>query len=692
MFSLGVDTGGTFTDFVLFEHSGAQIVTFKLRSTPADPGEAVERGLERLARDHGVTGATLERFIFGTTVATNAVLESAGAATALVTTKGTRDVLEIQRQWRQRLFDLYLTKPEPLVPRRRRLELDERIDAQGNVVVPLEECDLDALVDQLADMPVETVAVCLLFSFLDPQHEIRTANAIRERLPHLRVTVSADICPEFREYERTATTVMNAYTMPGIEALASRLIAALARFGFAGAFSIIQSNGGVMSPEKARTHPVHTLLSGPAAGVVAAAGIGRITEVQRLLGFDVGGTSTDISLVEDGEVALSAEGGIAGYPVKVPQVRVHTIGAGGGSIARAELGLLKVGPQSAGAIPGPAAYGRGGTHPTGTDAAVVLNYIDPDYFLGGEISLDPAAARKAIDDHVALPFDLETSAAALAIFQVQVANIVAGIRKVTVEVGTDPRDYALMPFGGAGGLYAGAVAEEAGMSRILLPPHASVLSALGMLMTDIRHDRSRTRLLSLVDATRKTLSLVFHDIMAEAAGEVDSENSEPDRTRYAFSCDMRYEGQAYEINVPLETAREVPDVDPDALRAAFDAAHERLYGQCSPSEPVEIVNFRVGVIVQVDHVALPTLPSKGNPQPSRHRPVLFPQTKDWTDCPVYDRSGLGPGAEIAGPAIIEDSGTSIPLLSGHKARVDRIGAILVDVPHKPLGPLTGARS
>lgn len=687
MFSLGVDTGGTFTDFVLFDHANANIVTFKLPSTPADPGAAVEHGLARLARDHGVTGGNLQRLIFGTTVATNAVLEGDGAATALVATRGTRDVLEIQRQWRQRLFDLYLTKPEPLVPRRHRLELDERIDAHGNVLVPLRDRDLETLVDQLADMPVETVAISLLFSFLSAGHERRTAAAIRKRLPHLHVTVSSDICPEFREYERTTTTVMNAYTMPRIEALADRLNAALEAFGFAGAFSMIQSNGGVMSLQKARTHPVHTLLSGPAAGVVAAAGIGRVAGIERLLGFDVGGTSTDISLVEDGQVGLSAEGGIAGYPVKVPQVRVHTIGAGGGSIARPELGLLKVGPQSAGAMPGPAAYGRGGTQPTGTDAAVVLGYIDPGYFLGGEISLDPQAARRAIDEHVAQPLGLETGAAALAVFQVQVANIVAGIRKVTVEVGMDPRDYALMPFGGAGGLYAGAVAEAAGMSRILLPPHASVLSALGMLMTDIRHDRSRTRILSLAGTTRKALTTQFQEILAEAVRELDRERVGSEPLRYEFSCDMRYVGQAYEINVPVATGNDVPDVDPDALRVGFDAAHERLYGQSSPSEPVEIVNFRVGVIAEVDHIALPPLSATDAAQPARRRPVLLPLETDWIDCPVYDRADLGAGAEITGPAIIEDQGTSIPLLPGHTARVERYGAILVDVLNQT--PATG---
>jgi len=685
MFSLGVDTGGTFTDFVLFDHERADIATFKVRSTPHDPGEAVETGLQKLVDDHGLDAETLERFVFGTTVATNAVLEGRGAHTALIATKGTRDVLEIQRQWRHRLFDLYLTKPEPLVPRRHRLELDERIDAKGDVLKILADAEIDRIVERLADLPVEAVAISLLFSFLAPEHERRVAEAIAERLPDLHVTVSSDVCPEFREYERTATTVMNAYTMPKIQGLAARLDEALRKFGFAGAFSIIQSNGGIMSLTKARSHPVNTLLSGPAAGVVAAAGIGRLCDAPDILGFDVGGTSTDISLIEGGRVGLSAEGGIGGYPVKVPQVRVHTIGSGGGSIARPELGLLKVGPTSAGADPGPACYGRGGDEPTGTDAAVLLGYIDPDYFLGGEIALDGDAARRAVEDKVAAPLDLDLDEAALAIARVQVANIVTGIRKISVEAGKDPRDFALMPFGGAGGLYACAVAREAGIGRVLLPPHASVLSALGMLMTDIRQDRVRTRLTPLATATGDDIATDFRDLIDESARDMSREGRGASGLVYELSCDMRYEGQAYEIPVEIAGAATggdtLPEISPKTLRTGFDEAHARLYGQSSPQEPVEIVNYRIGAIVRVDHIALPEIGHTAEATPARRRPVLFSVHDGWVDCPIFDRATLGSGARIAGPAVIEDTGTSIPLPPGHVAQVDAHGAIRVDISH-----------
>jgi N-methylhydantoinase A len=680
MVSIGVDTGGTFTDVVLHRPGTGGISTFKVPSTPDDPGAAVEHGLERLAREHGVRGPDIERFIFGTTVATNAVLEQRGAPTALVATRGTRDVLEIQRQWRRRLFDLELVKPAPLAARRHRIEAAERVDAQGEVLTPLTEAEIDRLVAELGRMPVEAVAVSLLFSFLRPEHERAIAEAVRARLPGLHVTVSSEICPEFREYERTATTAMNAYTMPKIRALAERLEAALGRAGFRGVFSIVQSNGGVMTLEKARTHPVNTLLSGPAAGVVAAARIGRLSGAERVLAFDVGGTSTDIALVERGEVQLSAEGGIGGHPVKVPQVRIHTIGAGGGSIARPELGLLKVGPASAGARPGPVGYGLGGTEPTGTDAALALGLIDPGGLLGGEMRLDRAAARNAIAERVAGPLGLEPDRAAHAILQVQVANIVAGIRKVSVEAGEDPRDFALMPFGGAGGVYAGAVAEELGIARILLPPHGGVLSALGMLMTDIRHDKVLTRLAPLDALDPAEAEAVFDSLVAEADAELSRDRVAPGRVEHEFACDMRYSGQAYEIKVTLPGSGARPRFDAAALRAAFDAAHERLYGQASPGEPVEVVNYRVGAIGRVDAIALPErAPGPATPPPPRgHRPVYLSPERGWHDCPVWARDDLAPGAAIAGPAAIEDSGASLFLHERHAARVDRHGIIAVE--------------
>jgi N-methylhydantoinase A len=683
MYYLGVDTGGTFTDFALFDTRTRKLSTFKIRSMPNDPASAVQTGLQRLRTEFGVEAALIGRFIFGTTVGTNAVLEKKGAEVALLTTKGTRDVLEIQRQWRRRLFDLYLEKPQALAKRQHRIEVNERVLSSGDVLTPLHDQEIERIIEALRSLPVDSVAICFLFSFLRPEHEQALASAIRAALPNLHVTASSEVSPEFREYERTATTVMNAYTAPKIETLARRLEEVLQEEGFAGIFGIIQSNGGIMSLSRARSHSVNTLLSGPAGGVVGAAAVAGYSNVKNILGFDVGGTSTDIALVEDGKVRLTPDGGIAGYPVKVPQVGVHTIGAGGGSIAKPVLGMLKVGPQSAGAYPGPACYGFGGVEPTGTDAAVTLGYIDPDYFVGGEIKLDREAARAAISKKVSSELNLETDTAALAILDVQVANIVAGIRKVSVEAGKDPREFDLLPFGGAGGLYAGLVAEEAGMETILLPRYPSVLSALGMLMTDVRHDVVLTRMGRLDQLETKDIRDAFAGLKKRGMESLSKDGLSGGKIEFAPSCDMRYVGQAYEINVAIRNSDlESEHLNPSALLQAFHAEHQKLYGQCSPKEPVEIVSYRVGAINVVDKAVLaaPETRRQGVPIPRAHRKILLDRKTGWHECPVFDRSTLTANDSIPGPAIIEDRGSCFVLRALHVLNVDEIGNIFVTVP------------
>ena len=682
MYYLGVDTGGTFTDFALFDTRTRHLTTFKIRSVPSDPASAVQTGLRRLRKEFGVDAASIERFIFGTTVGTNAVLEKKGANVALLTTKGTRDVLEIQRQWRRRLFDLYLEKPQTLVERRHRIEVDERVASSGEVLKPLDAAEVKRSIEAVRSLAVDSVAICFLFSFLRPEHEQTLASAIRAALPNLHVTASSEVSPEFREYERTATTVMNAYTAPKIEVLARRLEEVLRQEGFAGVSGIIQSNGGVMSLARARSHAVNTLLSGPAGGVVGAAAVASYSNVKNILGFDVGGTSTDITLVEGGEVRLSPDGGIGGYPVKIPQVGVHTIGAGGGSIANPVLGMLKVGPQSAGAYPGPACYGLGGVEPTGTDAAVVLGFIDPDYFVGGEIKLDLNAARAAIEKKVSAQLNLDADTAALAILDVQVATIVAGIRKVSVEAGKDPREFSLLPFGGAGGIYAGLVAEEAGMETILLPRYPSVLSALGMLMTDVRHDVVLTRISRLDKLAAQDIRDAFAALKERGVESLKKDGLSEGKVEFMLSCDMRYVGQAYEINVPIRaTDLENEHLSPSDLLNTFHAEHQKLYGQCSPKEPVEIVSYRVGAINIVDKAVLapPNPRGQGAPKPRAHRKMLFDGKVGWEDCPVFDRSTLAASDRIAGPAVIEDRGSCFVLRTGHVLNVDEIGNIFVAV-------------
>ena len=682
MYYLGVDTGGTFTDFALFSTATRQLTTFKMRSVPSDPASAVQAGLQRLRKEFGVETASITRFIFGTTVATNAVLEKKGATVALLATKGTRDVLEIQRQWRRRLFDLYLEKPQTLAERRHRIEVEERVLSSGEVLTPLSQTEIEKIIEELRVSDVDSVAICFLFSFLRPEHEQTLASAIRSALPKLHVTASSEVSPEFREYERTATTVMNAYTAPKIGTLAGRLEQVLREEGFAGVFGIIQSNGGIMSLARARSHAVNTLLSGPAGGVVGAAAVAGYSNVKDILGFDVGGTSTDIALVEGGEVRLSPDGGIGGYPVKIPQVGVHTIGAGGGSIARPVLGMLKVGPQSAGAYPGPVCYDLGGTEPTGTDAAVMLGYIDPDYFVGGEFKLDLAAARSAIEKNVSSRLSLNADASALAILDVQVATIVAGIRKVSVEAGKDPREFTLLPFGGAGGIYAGLVAEEADMETILLPRYPSVLSALGMLMTDVRHDVVLTKISRLDSLISEDIEEVFLSLQERGEESLRKDGLSEGKIEFALSCDMRYFGQAYEINVSVQRDDLENEANCAILLETFHAEHQKLYGQCSPKEPVEIVSYRVGAINIVEKAILtaPQRRTQGTLEPRAHRKILLDSKAGWQECPIFDRSALSANDRIAGPAIIEDRGSCFVLRSLHILNVDEIGNIFVTVP------------
>jgi N-methylhydantoinase A len=670
-YHLGIDTGGTFTDFVALEVETGALRALKVPSVPADPARAVADGLTRLRGRHAIAPAQVERFIFGTTVATNAILERKGGRTALVATRGTRDVLEIQRQWRHRLFDLALRRPDPLVPRRWRLEADERVAADGSAVAALTDAEARRVAAEVAALGVESVAVALLFSFLAPAHERRIREALAREAPGLHVSLSSDVCPEFREYERTLTTVMNAYVMPKVNGLVARLDAELSAAGLGAPLRIMQSNGGLMSSAQARAQPARTLLSGPAGGVVGAVAVAAGAGLGDVITMDMGGTSLDISLARDGRVGLSAEGRVGGFPVKIPQVDTHTIGAGGGSLARVFRGTLKVGPESAGADPGPACYGRGGTAPTSTDAAVVLGLIDPAYFLGGEVALDADAARRAIRDRIGRPLDLDDADAALAVVRVQVAGMVSGIRAVSVEQGLDPREFALLPFGGAGALYAGLIAEEMGIARLLVPVHPGVLSALGMLMTDVKDTRVRTRIVAATDADAGAIERTYRDLEEELAAALAGDGIAPDRLRLERSCDMRYHGQAYEVNVPAPGG-----VDLAGLVARFHAEHRRSYGQADEREPVELVNFRVtgvGVVEKARLAPRPGVHGGQPPVPKGERAAYFGRETGWRRCPVFERDGLAVGVELAGPVLVEEPGATIVLYPGHRARVDALG-------------------
>ena len=675
MYYLGVDTGGTFTDFVALNSRTGEITTFKVPSAPDDPARAVLAGVERLRDRHGVDPSRIGRFVFGTTVATNAVLERKGARTALVTTRGTRDVIEIQRLWRSRLFDLYIRKPPPLVPRRWRFEADERIDARGEVVTPLTGREAERIAALVAEGGFEAVAICGLFSFLEPAHERRLRDAITAAAPDVPVSISCEISPEFREYERAATTVMNAYVMPRVARLASRLETLTDEVGCAARVRILQSNGGLMSAATARRHPVRTLLSGPAGGVVGAVGVAQAAGLEDIIAMDMGGTSLDICLVRGGEIALSSEGRVGAHPVQVPQVDVHTIGSGGGSIAWVVRGALQVGPQSAGADPGPVCYGKGGVQPTSTDAAVTLGYIDPANFAGGEMRLDADAARCAIEAHVGAPLGMDADAAALAVVRVQVAEMVIGIRAVSVERGRDPRDFALLPFGGAGSLYAGLVAEDLGIGRIFVPIEPGVLSALGMLLSDVKYTDVVTRLMDSDTATAPAFERIYGALERNLRLEIGAEGADVDGIRFERSCDMRYRGQAYEINVPVPAGAAHGMVG--AMTRAFHERHRSLYGQAAAGDPVEFVNYRVtGIGAIRKPEPRPLADTSRRALPSGVRRACFPGVGR-VEAPVFERAGLTPGTELAGPALIEEPGATVVLFPGHRLEVDRLGNLSV---------------
>ena len=684
MYYVGVDTGGTFTDVVAFEPDSGEIVTLKVPSIPNDPSQALLSGLKQLDQRHGIRTPDIARLIFGTTVATNAIIEYKGARTALLATDGNRDALLIQRQWRPRLFDLFMQKPKPFVPRRLTIGVAERIGADGSVVRALADEEAESVATAVGDLGVESVAISLLFSFLDPSHEQRLRDAIEKSAPDTYVSLSSDICPEFREYERTCTVVTNAYVMPKIDQLIKRLEQRLSDAGFASTLRIMQSNGGLMNGQQSRAQPVKTLLSGPAGGVVGAAAAARTAGIDDAITMDMGGTSLDVAMVQDGQVKLSPDGNLSGFPIKVPQVNIHTIGAGGGSIARYYRGTLKVGPESAGADPGPVCYGKGGTEPTSTDAALALGFINPTYFLGGEVVLDVESAKAAIEEKIAAPLGLDADEAAMAVVRVQVANMANGIRAVSVEKGLDPREFALLPFGGAGSLYAGLVAEELGMSTILVPVQPSVLSALGTLMTDVKHTEVVTRFVPGDQVKGDLLTTIFEGLEDRLMETFADERIAADKVSLERSCDIRYRGQGYEVNVPLDAGNgAIGDAEATALLERFHAEHRKQFGHSDEGEPVELLNYRVVGLGEVTKAELRPLNGGGTTKeltPKAERRAYFGDAGGWQASPVFDRVDLEPGSTVVGPALIEETGTVIVLYPEHRATMDAIGNLCVEVP------------
>jgi N-methylhydantoinase A len=653
---LGVDVGGTFTDLVALD--GAELITAKVPSTPADQAAGVVRAIQAAA---GLDPGRVAGFAHGSTVATNALLERRGARVALVTTHGFRDVIEIGRQNRPALYDLTRDRPPALVPRELRFTVRERMGPDGEVT-PLDEGSLTEAVERVREAGVDAVAVCLLFAFLHPDHERRVGEALRDALGgDVHVALSSEVLPELREYERTSTTVADSYLTPKLAAYLDSLAGQAGGLGLP-APRVMQSSGGVTGIEVAAAHAARCVLSGPAGGVVGAAWVAGRSGYDDLLTFDMGGTSTDVAPVLGGAVQTTTESVIAGVPIKLPMVDIHTVSAGGGSIAWVdEGGALRVGPHSAGADPGPAAYGRGGDAPTVTDADLYLGYLADGAELGGEVTLRRDLAERALTA-IGDRLGLDAHATASGIVEVADAEMTRALRVISVERGLDPRELTLVAFGGAGAMHACALAEEMGMPRVLVPKAGGVLSALGLAISELRADEVAPHPAELSTLDEAELDAAFADLEAKATADLSGEGD----VQVRREADLRYHGQSFELTVPADDLAKLSEV--------FHGKHEQRYGYRMEGEVVELVNLRVTATLPGLRPELREAPADGTPDPARRRAAF---DGDWIEADVWDRAGLGAGSEVAGPAVVELAGATCVVRPGWHGVVDEAGTLVL---------------
>jgi N-methylhydantoinase A len=669
---VGVDSGGTFTDVCLFEDESGRVEVWKVSSTPDDPSRGIAEGVEQGIARVGSSAADIGYFGHGTTVGTNALIQHKGVKTGLITTDGFRDLLEIGRQKRPDLYDLQAEKAPVLVARDLRLEVPERVRHDGSVETALDEQAVREAARALKAADVQAVAVCFLYGFVRPEHEATALRIINEEFPEAFACASHAVAPEFREFERMSTAVVNAYLGPVMDRYIHRLAERLAKLGLKAAPHLTQSNGGVIGFEQAARLPVRTVLSGPSTGVVAAQAVGRMAGLPDLITFDMGGTSTDVALLQGGVCRLANEAVVHGYPIKAPMLDIHTVGAGGGSIAYVDSGgLLKVGPRSAGAFPGPVCYDKGNTEPAVTDANVVLQTLHPTHLLGGRMPVRQDLARAAIG-RLADQLGIGVMETAQGIISVVTANMARAIRVVSVQRGHDPRDYTLAAFGGAGPLHAARLARELDISRILVPRNPGILCAMGLLLTDLRADFATTKLLTMARAALPAIEDAFAGLRVQAASWFDGEHIEPASRQLTRTVDMRYAGQNYELPVTVPEGP-VTEATLDVLAEGFAAAHQRMYGFVAEGEAVQLVTFRVeaaGLVRKAEFLPQPDNGPDASAAQSGKRDVWLPECGGFTPCPVYDRDKLMAGNRITGPAVVEQMDTTTVVLPGMVARVD----------------------
>jgi N-methylhydantoinase A len=693
-YRIGVDIGGTFTDAAFVDEDSGAVSVVKVLTTPDDPARGFIGAVERGLRERQSDGGAVNLVVHATTVATNSLIEGTTARVGMITTRGFRDVLEIGRQIRSRLYDVHLRKPRPLVPRQWSLEVRERLDADGNVLEPLDDGDVLDAVRRLEAGGVDAIVCCFLHSYVNPAHERQAAAIIRKEFPEAFLSVSSEVCPEFREYLRASTTAVNAAVMPLVARYLDALERELGRRGVSAPFYVMQSNGGVMSSSAAKARPVYMIESGPAAGVIAAGAYATPHGYRNVLSFDMGGTTAKVGLIEDGRLRLSTEievGGQAitplgegrgsGYPIRTPVIDLVEVGAGGGSEAWLdEGGALRVGPRSAGAVPGPACYGRGGTAPTVTDANLLLGRLNPAFFLGGELALDTEAAACAITDRCAKPLGLDPVRAAAGIVEIANAHMIAAVRLVSVQRGYDPREFVLVAFGGAGPLHANALAKELGVPAVLVPPSPGIATAVGMLMTDVKHEFAATRRHDLARLGAADLDAFFSDFSREGDRVLAREGVAASDRRVARVVDLRYRGQSHELSVPIPSGPLTP-ADLDRLREAFHAAHERAYGYAAREDAIELVSVRLTAIGVSPKPRRPALPKATTAilasAVKAERPVWFAERDGFAPCQVLDRSRLSWGHVVPGPAAIEEMDATTLVHPGWQAEVDEHGNLLL---------------
>ena len=685
--SIGVDIGGTFTDVVALDESSGRLLVGKVNSTPPDLTDGFFMAIDKALAMGCGSYKGIDRIIHGTTVATNAIVEANGARIGILVTEGFEDTLTIGRQKRSDMYDVFIEAETPvfLAPRRRIMGINERLYPDGSVDVPLDDQQVGEAIDDLVNTHgVDAVAVCYLFSFANPAHEERTREIILRRHPGLPVSLSSLLNPRFREYERLCLTAFDAYLRPVIERYIRSIGDELTTKGSNASFHVMNSRGGITSDDSVLDSTVSTVLSGPAAGVVGSVYFGHLCGLGELITLDMGGTSCDIALVEKGNPILSSEGKIGKYPLRQPMLDISTIGAGGGSIAWTDTGgSVRVGPSSAGSTPGPACYGTGGEQPTVTDAALVLGYLDPDYFAGGAVALSRSLAEKAINRAIAAPLGMDVPTAAQGIHTIVNNNMADEIRLVSVFRGYDPRNFSLVPVGGAGPVHAGRLAERTSISKVLVPPSPGVLSAFGLLVADLDYPLSRTYRAMAKEADPANMASAFQEMGAACHRKMAREKIAEAEVTVERSAEMRYVGQSYELELPFRGG----PVDESAISEvveAFHGAHERVYGHRDADHLVEFVTLRVVFSQSPSQLWTPTERDLGHPDPTPAqkgvRRAYFTEYDGYVDTPIYSRGALEPGMRLTGPAIVEQEDTTTVVYPSWLAVADGYGNILMELP------------